>query len=267
MLRCRMEVTMSHDAIQLAAIARRGATASRALLAANFGAATVTSQIGRDIKLGEDRASEDLIVAALRAGSGLPILTEESGWLGAPATGEALYWIVDPIDGSYNYHQGVPLCGTAVALCRGMRPVLGCIDDFSRGETFWGGPEIGLHLNDVPLTLPPFVRGSLATGFPVRGDFTAEGMAQVTAEFARWKKVRMIGTAALAMAWTACGRFDGYVERGTRWWDVAAGIALIEAGGGTVRVVGDDPLATLDVFAERGGGQAGAPDPLTDRAA
>lgn len=247
---------MSDDPIELAAIARRAAVASRALLAQSFGAATIASQIGRDIKLGEDRASQDLIVAALRRESDLPILTEESGWIGAPAVGDEPYWIVDPIDGSYNYHQGVPLCATAVAVARGMRPIIGCIDDFSRAETFWGGQGIGLHVNDRAVTLPPFVRGSLATGFPVGGDFSAEGMARVTAEFAQWKKVRMIGTAALAMAWTACGRFDGYIERGTRFWDVAAGIALVEAGGGRVRVAGEDPLGTLDVFAQRGGGQS-----------
>ena len=235
-----------------AALARRAATASRALLRERFGRASVASAVGRDIKLGEDAESEALIVAALRAGSDLPILAEEAGWLGEAVAEDRLYWVVDPIDGSYNFRLGVPLCGVAVALCRGMTPLIGCIDDFNRDECFWGGPGLGLFLNDDPIVTEPARRDVLATGFPVGGDFSAEGMAAVAAEFLAWKKVRMIGTAALAMAWTAAGRFDGYIERGTRWWDVAAGIALIRAGGGEATVAGADPAGPIEVRAFRG---------------
>jgi myo-inositol-1(or 4)-monophosphatase len=233
------------DLDEVRSITLAAAVASRSLLQQRP-AAEPRHQAGRDIKLAEDEASEAVIVATLRERSPLPILSEEAGWIGEmPAPGEP-YWAVDPLDGSFNFHRGVPLCCTAVAFCTDRVAVAGAVFDFNRNELFWGGRGIGLFLNDIPLVRPKRPKTMLATGFPARADHSPAGIAKVVERTAEWTKIRMIGSAALSLAWIAAGRFDAYEETGISWWDVAAGLALIEAAGGTVAVAPLTPGAPLD---------------------
>jgi myo-inositol-1(or 4)-monophosphatase len=224
------------------------------LLRAGFGAAQVLSQIGRDVKLAQDKRSETAIVAFLQARSPHAILTEEGGWVAALPSHDALYWALDPLDGSHNYARGVPLCCVALALCRGDRPLAGCVYDFTRDETVWGGAGYGLWLNGAQCEAAPSTAGStLATGFPVGGADNATALTQLRGAVADFKKIRMIGTAALSLSWVARGLFDAYAENGIRWWDVAAGLALVEGAGGGIRVEGDVLSETLRVRASRHG--------------
>lgn len=199
------------------------------MLRGRFGRAEVGARTGRDIKLLEDRLSQGLIVDHLRQGGDEPVLTEEDGWLGTPpAPGEA-YWVVDPLDGSYNYSCGVPLCCVAIAWCRDATPLAGCVHDFLRGETFEAtlpGPLLLNGQQPAPIDRPAAV---LATGFPVGGPQTGES---IDGHLAHWRKLRMLGSAALSLSWVAAGRLDAYAEDGIRWWDVAAGMALVRASGG-----------------------------------
>jgi myo-inositol-1(or 4)-monophosphatase len=208
---------------------------------------------GRDIKLVEDEASEALIVAALQRHSAWPILSEEAGWIGNPPGRHEPYWAVDPLDGSFNHHRGVPLCCTSVALCRGLRPLAGAVFDFNRDEMFWGGAGLGLSLNGEALAPPPHRADIVTTGFPAGGDYSPEGIAAMVERVRAWRKVRMIGSAALSLAWVAAGRFDYHEESGTRWWDVAGGLALVEGAGGMIEVEGDGVEAKLTVRARRAG--------------
>lgn len=233
-------------------IAGRAAIASRTILVEGFRQAIAPrSQEGRDIKLEADHASEKLIVAALREHSPYPILSEESGWVGEPDP-DGYHWVVDPLDGSFNYHRGVPLCATAVAFCYGRQPLVGAICDFLRDETFCGGPHIGLEINGRKVELKKPQPQIIATGFPVRGDFSAKGMQSFATLIADWKKVRMIGSAALSLAWVAVDRFDGYSENGIMWWDVAAGLALAGAAGLAARAEGPSIMEPLNVYVARG---------------
>lgn len=226
--------TTAPDAVDLPSalrIATAAAQASRDLLKRGFGGLAPTrSQIGRDIKLEADVASERLIVDELRRHSDLPILSEEAGWIGEPTT-TGDYWAMDPLDGSFNYSRGVPICATAVALCRGRTPLVGVIFDFLRDEIFAGGPGLGVKVNDRLLPDAELPAQILSTGLPVRADFTESGLTRYVERLAKWKKVRLIGSATLSLAWTAAGRFDGYDEGGIMWWDVAAGLALASGAG------------------------------------
>lgn len=226
------------------------------LLRAGFGRASVVSQVGRDIKLDEDARSQALIVARLQAASDYPILTEESGWIGIPPNGDEPYWVVDPLDGSFNYQSGTPLCCTSVALCRGMRPVAGAIYDFLNDQMFHGGPGLGLFLNDAPLIPPTGQPSVFATGFPIGGNHAPEALARQAEGYADWRKIRMIGTAGLSLAWVASGRFDAYAESAIRWWDVAGGLALVLGGGGEISIEGERPDGLLTVRAGRMGAYA-----------
>ncbi len=232
-----MEQTARMDNLTALALAESAARVSRDLLRAGGGVAE--SAIGRDIKLQQDKASEALIIAALREAAPFPVLSEEAGWIGGqPAPGEA-WWAVDPLDGSWNFFRGVPLCCVSVALCRDDKAVLGAIYDFNRDELFSGGPGLGFRQDGVPVEPPARPRAVLSTGLPAKADHSPEGLARVIGRFEGWTKIRMIGSAALSLAWVACGRFDGYEEEGINWYDVAAGCALVEAAGGEIAITGE----------------------------
>lgn len=202
---------------------------------------------GRDVKVAADRESERLILASL-APTGLPVLSEEAGASGGDGR---LCWLVDPLDGSFNYTQGVPLCCVSVALWDGIDPLLGVVYDFNRDELFTGVIGEGLFVNHLPAPAPRGDGGDVvATGFPVRGNHGAAAVVSVAEAAGRFRKVRMLGSAALSLAWVATGRMDCYRETGIMLWDVAGGLALVAASGGTFTLCpADDPLAPLAVEA------------------
>ena len=197
---------------------------------------TLPSQ-GKDVKLEVDVETEKLILRTLGQGSDYPVLAEESGETGAIESGPC--WVVDPLDGTANYLRGVPMCCVSIALMDGERAVLGVIYDFNRGELFAGRAGGGATLNDAPM----FVSGVkdvgeafLCTGFPTHRDYGDDAVKEFVELVQKFKKVRMLGSAALMLAYVACGRVDAYVEEDIMLWDVAAGVALIEAAGGFVSV-------------------------------
>jgi myo-inositol-1(or 4)-monophosphatase len=196
---------------------------------------TVLAEIGRDIKLQADRDAEARILGILRP-SGFPVLAEESGESGA-IPDDAPVWIVDPLDGTMNYKHGIPLCCVSLALSVGGKPVLGVIDDFNRGERFSGIAGAGAWLNGVAMRVSKATdpaRAILATGFPTKFDIGGPALDAFMASARRFKKVRMLGSAALMMAYVAAGRIDAYTENDIMYWDIAAGAALIEGAGGWV---------------------------------
>jgi myo-inositol-1(or 4)-monophosphatase len=189
------------------------------------------AQLGRDIKLSEDGLSETRIREFLASRADLPVLGEEQGWSGGEAAEP--HWVVDPLDGSFNYFRGIPLYAVSIALCAGRTPLLGAIYDPERDELLSGGPGLGLFLNGAPWAPPPAPRQILATGFPSYAD-PAVVCDRLAAQTREWKKIRMLGSAALSLSWVAMGRLDGYAETNIMWWDVAAGLALVGAAGGQV---------------------------------
>lgn len=201
------------------------------------GAQTVLPSQGRDVKLQADCDAEALILKML-APSGYGVLAEESGEHGDTGGG-APCWIVDPLDGTANFSRGVPLFGVSIALHAGGEPVLGVVLDVMHDICYTGRPGYGAHANGEPIQVSRLVepaQGVLVTGFPIRFAFDAPESAALFATMRRFKKVRMIGTAALALAWVACGHADAYIEHDIMYWDVAAGVALVRAAGGTAQM-------------------------------
>jgi myo-inositol-1(or 4)-monophosphatase len=195
----------------------------------------VLSSKGKDIKLAADRQAEDTVVGILRRNSDLSILSEETGEIGAIHTPDQPLWVVDPIDGSYNYKRGIPACCVSVALWAKRTPLLGVIYDFTREELFAAVVNEGAWLNRDRIRVANARRrreAVLFTGLPVGSKYTARGFGRLAREMGAYKKVRMIGSAALSLAYVACGRGDAYHEDGIMLWDVAAGLALLRAAGG-----------------------------------
>ena len=192
-----------------------------------------------------DLNSESLVLSRLKGS--FPVLSEESG--GERHSGPT--WIVDPLDGTVNYFRGIPNCCVSIALWD-REPILGVVYDFNRHELFAGIADEGITLNGQPITVSPIDQKNKAicfTGFPVATSFEDGALTEFVGLVRGYKKVRLLGSAALSLAYVACGRGDVYRERDIRLWDVAAGLALVKAAGGSYQCRGNDPL---DVLAHNG---------------
>lgn len=202
-----------------------------------------------------DHKAEDIIWKELsKARPGYGFLMEERGVVeGDDATHR---WIVDPLDGTTNFLHGIPLFCISIGLEREGQLVAGVIYNPASDELFTAEKGKGAFLNDrrrlrvaARKTLADAV---VATGIPHRGRpghpaFMRE-METVMREVAG---IRRTGSAALDLAWTAAGRFDGYWERNLKPWDLAAGIVILREAGGIATDLdgGDRMLESGDVLA------------------
>lgn len=198
----------------------------------------ISVNLERDIKLEGDIRLNRVIVRQLQEKSPYPILSEEEGFSKEKVNNNENIWIVDPLDGSLNFSRNIPLSCISIALWNEMQPLLGVIYDFNRNEMFTGIVAEGAWLNDIPIKVGDAVRKNeavLCTGFPVSTDFAESALLHFVKNIQSYKKVRLLGSAALSLAYVASGRADAYQESDIAIWDVAAGIAIVKAAGGTVR--------------------------------
>lgn len=193
-----------------------------------------------------DHDAEAAIIDILRANTpDLGIVAEETG--GEPS-GTAS-WYIDPLDGTTNFLHGLPHYAVSIALVAhaGARitgdqvlqhdtPVIAVVYDPVREEMYTAMHGVGAWLNNSRIQCSDtetLSESLLATGFPFR-DFSFEEQYSPTLRDAmhRTRGVRRFGSAALDLAWVACGRFDGYWEMDLAPWDVAAGTLLVREAGG-----------------------------------
>jgi myo-inositol-1(or 4)-monophosphatase len=242
------------DRHRLLALADHAAQrASDALLAQRGDWGAVEAEAGREVKVRADRYAEALIVDALQAQSAYRILSEEVGWIAGAESG--LLWAVDPLDGSVNYAQGFPHWAVSIALVRGTTPLLGVVLCPQLGERFTGIAGEGAWLNGAPIRVSAVAdpaRGVLMTGIPARAVADQPAMAAFATRLSRWRKVRMIGSAACAIVAVAAGRADAYHENGGMLWDIAGGCAVAEGAGATVAITATAADAPLDVRVTNG---------------
>lgn len=216
--------------------------------------AEIELDAGREVKVKADRLVEAMILQNLQSGTNYPVLSEETGWQ-AGNSDDNYIWVVDPLDGSFNYYHDIPVCAVSIALYQEKNPILGVIYDFNRHELFSGVVTYGAWLNKCPMFVSDIqksAQGILYTGFPTAQDFSDANSIAFMRFAKQWRKVRMIGSAAIALAYVAAGRAEYYHERNTKFWDVAAGLALVVAAGGRVQYVGDSLEAPQDVHANNG---------------
>lgn len=195
----------------------------------------VTANRERDVKLAADHESEGRIIHALRERSTFPILSEESGMIQGTGPDQGARWIVDPLDGSLNYLRGIPLCCVSVGLWNNDDPLLGAVYDFRCNELFSGIVGIGAWLNGDTIQVSQTQErreAVLCTGFPACTDLSSGPLHKFIDHVRQYKKLRLLGSAALSLAYVAAGRADAYYERDIRVWDVAAGLAIVRAAGG-----------------------------------
>ena len=165
-----------------------------------------------------------------------------------------MLWIIDPLDGSANYWKGMrELTCLSIALWKDGKPVLGVIYRFEREELFSGIVGEGAWLNDEPIVTSAteqIQNAFLATGFPVKRSYDSASLENFVKQVQNFKKVRMLGAAAVMGAFVACGRVDAYMEEAIMLWDIAASAALVLAAGGVAEVkIQDDFKCICRLFA------------------
>lgn len=195
----------------------------------------INFQSEKDVKLQADVASEQIIRTYLSEQSQLPIIGEEEGGDASLLDSITPYWVIDPLDGTYNYLREQPFSCVSIGLMLGMEPLLGVIYDFNREILYTGIVGEGIWLNDSPV-YPKWAQSTktacLVTGFPSGRSYSTESLDIFIQRVQAYQKIRMIGSAALALTYVAYGNADIYYEESIRLWDVAAGIALVKAAGG-----------------------------------
>lgn len=219
------------------AIAEKAAAAAGELLRGRFAREiAIMGSHGKDIKTREDvdaeRAAMDILA---KEGGGEPILSEESG-----ATGEIQFerggmWVLDPLDGTLNFAREIPLCCVSVGYWREGKPVAGVIYDFLRHEMFSAAIGVGAWRNGRPVHVSAVGDASaavIATGFPSGRGYGDASLLPFVRKVQQFKKVRLLGSAALSLAYLSAGLVDVYSEEDIYFWDVAAGLALVGAAGG-----------------------------------
>ncbi len=196
-----------------------------------------------DLVTAADRASEQLIMTRLR--ERFPqhgIVAEEGGRAEMQAE---MRWYVDPLDGTTNFAHGFPMWNVTLALARKGEVIAGVVFDPLNRELFAAERGAGARLNGAPMRVSktPLLNDALvSTGFPSRKRHQNVNihfyyqLAMVT------HGVRRGGSAALDLAYTACGRLEAFWEFGLNPWDMAAGTLLVEEAGGKVSGMQGEPL-------------------------
>ena len=206
------------------------------------------SSTDRDIKLKADIEAERIIKDIIKKDSAYKILAEESGMSSMEFT-ENL-WVVDPLDGTANYSRNIPLCCVSIALISNTKPVLGVIYDFNNDELYEGSVNTGACLNGQGISVSKTLKsqeGVLITGLPNDTDYSDEAIREMIKNFQNWRKVRMIGSAAIASAYIASGKADLYMENKSYLWDIAAGAAIVNAAGGKALILNQNEKFQVDV--------------------
>ena len=218
------------------------------ILLEKFGRELNISKKGEiDLVTEADLASEKLIIERIK--SYYPkhsILAEESGEMIIADGANRWKWIIDPLDGTTNYAHGYPCFCVTLALEHDGEIVVGVTFDPTRNELFAAEKGKGATLNNKPIRVSDTEKLSeslIVTGFPY--DFKGkENFALHLNDFLlKSRGVRRDGSAAIDLAYVACGRFDGFWEEGLRPWDVAAGVLLIEEAGGRVSYYDDSKFS------------------------
>jgi myo-inositol-1(or 4)-monophosphatase len=198
-----------------------------------------------DLVTEADRKAESLILDVLeRHCPHHAILAEESGYQGEQQS--TYLWAIDPLDGTTNYAHSYPISCVSVGLMVEGVPQLGAIYNPFRRELFRAAKGLGATLNRRPIQVsasPTLAKSLLVSGFAYD---RRETLDNNYAEFCHLthltQGVRRSGSAALDLTDVACGRLDGYWERGIKAWDITAGIVILEEAGGKVTAYDQSPL-------------------------
>ena len=201
-------------------------------------------------------AEAEIIKELRRANPEYAILGEEGGAQKGNRGASRHTWVIDPLDGTSNYLHGWPHWCVSIALVENGEPIHGVIFDPLRNELFTASRGSGAALNErrIRVSERKDLGGAMIiTGFPPRERArVAPQMDCLRGLLAEAEDVRRTGSAALDLAYVACGRADGYFEAGVQPWDIAAGVLMVREAGGRVCDYRGAALARMDIAEARG---------------
>ena len=195
----------------------------------------VNSSEAHDIKLEIDVQTQDRITSLLLKTFPDHALYGEEGIVGDQKSEHQ--WVVDPLDGTVNYFYGIPHFCVSIALRFKGEIIVGVIYDPMRDELWSAQKAEKPQLNGKEFRVSAradLAEAVISVGLSKTGETIAAGLPLLQQMIHRARKCRLLGSAALDMAYVACGRFDAYIEQGISLWDIAAGWILVETAGGTV---------------------------------
>lgn len=219
----------------------------------NFDANAVEFKGLNDMVSYVDKSAEKLLVRNLAK------LIPEAGFTTEEETintkGLMYNWIIDPLDGTTNFIHGVPTYSISIALYEEDKPVVGVVYEINRGEMFYTYKGGDAFLNNKTIRVssrPTLADCLLATGFPYyQFEKQAQYMKLLSEMMQKSHGLRRIGSAAVDLAYVACGRFDAFFEYNLNAWDVAAGAYLVQQAGGNILnfTGGDEFIETREILA------------------
>ena len=182
-----------------------------------------------------DITAEKMLVEDLKK------LVPEAGFITEENTidkkSEILNWIIDPLDGTTNFMHGIPVFAVSVALQKNNETILGIVYDVCNDAMYYAD-ETGAFCNGIPIKVSDnlqLAKSLLATGFPYYDFAGMENYMNVLKEFMQHTHgLRRLSSAAIDLAYVACGKYEGFFEYGLHPWDVAGGAYIVKQAGGKV---------------------------------
>ena len=220
--------------VDLLKIAERAANEAKQIASGYRSDAQVLSSVYKDIKTQADLEMNECIIRILKS-TNIPIISEEME--NSYDIKSAICWIIDPLDGTYNFSRRFPCSGISISLWENSEPVLGVIKDIFTNSTFSCRLNNGSYQDGLAIKVSEVsdVKDSiLATGFPSGANYKTNNLNAFVKNVQSFKKVRAIGAASLMLSYVSTGIFDAYYENDIYLWDVAAGLALVKEAGGEI---------------------------------
>ena len=194
-----------------------------------------TKSTPTDLVSDADRDSETLVLDRIRAARPDDgVIAEESD---QQLSRSGVTWIIDPLDGTVNFLFGIPVWAVSIAIHDATGPLMGVVHDPNRKETFAAQRGLGAKLNEGTVavsTRDDISTALVGTGFSYEAATREAQAARIPEILPRVRDLRRAGSAAIDLAWLACGRLDGFYEAPMKLWDRAAGEILISEAGGMV---------------------------------
>ena len=193
----------------------------------------ITEKSANDFVSDIDIEAEKIIIELIQqAYPSHSILSEEHGLI----EGDEYCWIIDPLDGTANFIHGIPHFAVSIAVKKGKETIIGMIYDPIRNELFTATHGAGAHINSRRIrvsTISSLKQALVGTGFPFRSkQHVGPYLTTFNNLLPDVSDIRRAGSAALDLAYVACGRLDGFWEASLESWDMAAGVLMIQEAGG-----------------------------------
>jgi myo-inositol-1(or 4)-monophosphatase len=196
---------------------------------------------GYDIATEYDLRTEDLVKSQLLKEFGEPVLGEEDGLIGDHQRAKSSLWIVDPIDGTFNYQRGLPLYGVSIAYCEESMPVCGAVYLPALDQLFFAAEGSGAFLSSPGIANPIPIhvgreRELARLIISLAGRDTYQFIAACAAEGVPWRSIRFLLCAVASIVYIASGRMDVFADTALGLWDCAAGDIILQEAGGPATV-------------------------------